>query len=87
MTIMTAAEASRNFSAALDRAERGETITIVRHGHTVATLSPPPKRTGRSLRMALENSDAAPFDDDFETDIASALTLVDNEVRDPWAEA
>ncbi|NNH76065.1 type II toxin-antitoxin system prevent-host-death family antitoxin [Nocardia uniformis] len=87
MTTISAAEASRNFSAVLDRAERGETITIVRHGRTVATIAPAPKRTGRALREALENTDVPPFDDDYESDIANALSLVTDEPRDPWADA
>ncbi|MEV2225105.1 type II toxin-antitoxin system prevent-host-death family antitoxin [Nocardia vinacea] len=86
MTTMTAAEASRNFSAVLDRAEHGETITIVRHGRTVATIAPAPIRTGRALRSALESTDVPAFDEDYESDIASALSLVSDEVRDPWAE-
>ncbi|WP_246186709.1 type II toxin-antitoxin system Phd/YefM family antitoxin [Microlunatus speluncae] len=84
---MTAAEASRNFSTVLDRAEHGETITIVRHGRTVATVSPAPKKTGRDLRLALAKADIPPPDDDFEADIAAALAFVSKDERDPWAEA
>ncbi|GAB3740486.1 prevent-host-death family protein [Microlunatus parietis] len=87
MTTMTAAEASRNFSAVLDRAEHGETITIVRHGRTVATVSPAPKKTGRDLRLALEKAAIPPPDDEFEADIAAALSFVSSDVRDPWAES
>ncbi|KZM68204.1 type II toxin-antitoxin system Phd/YefM family antitoxin [Nocardia terpenica] len=87
MSTMTAAEASRNFSAVLDRAEHGETITIVRHGHTVAVIAPAPKRTGRDLRLALENSEIPPFDNDYESDIADGLSFVSDEMSDPWAEA
>lgn len=86
MPIMTAGEASRNFSAVLDRAEHGETITIVRHGRTVATISPTPKRTGRNLRLALEHTDIPPFDEDYESDIAEAVALISDDTRDPWAE-
>lgn len=32
--------------------------------------------TGRSLRLALEESEVPPFDDDFASDIASALAMV-----------
>jgi prevent-host-death family protein len=87
MTTMTAAEASRNFSAVLDRAEHGETITIVRYGRTVAAVTPAPKRTGRDLRLALENTDVPPFDEDYEVDIAAGLSLISDDMRDPWAEA
>ncbi|MCP2316264.1 prevent-host-death family protein [Nocardia amikacinitolerans] len=80
MTTMTAAEAARNFSAVLDRAERGETITIVRHGMAVATIAPPTRKTGRSLRHSLENSDVPPFDDDFAADTAAGLAMVDDDM-------
>ncbi|MFD4430695.1 type II toxin-antitoxin system Phd/YefM family antitoxin [Nocardia sp. NPDC058497] len=86
MTTMSAAEASRNFSAVLSRAEHGETIHIVRHGRTVVTVSPPTTRTGVALRRALEVSDAPPFDDDFAADIAAALAMVANGTKDPWAD-
>ncbi|NKY56660.1 type II toxin-antitoxin system Phd/YefM family antitoxin [Nocardia flavorosea] len=87
MATMSAAEASRNFSAVLSRAEHGETIRIVRHGRTVATVTPPATSTGRSLRLALEESDIAPFDDDFASDIAAGLAMVSDEMEDPWAGA
>ncbi len=87
MTTMSAAEASRNFSAVLRRAEHGETIRIVRHGRTVATVSPPTKKTGLALRRALENSDAPPFDDDFATDISDALAMVTDDLEDPWGDS
>lgn len=87
MTTMTAAEASRNFSAVLNRAEHGETITIVRHGRTVATIAPPTKKTGRTLRHSLENSEVPPFDDDFAADIAAGVSMVIDDMGDPWADA
>ena len=87
MTTMTAAEASRNFSAVLDRAEHGETIVIVRHGRVVATVAPVPKRTGRDLRLALESSEIPSFDEDYESDIADGLSLISSDLGDPWAEA
>ena len=43
-TEMTATEASRHFSDVLDRAKAGETITVVRNGHAVAQVTPPPWR-------------------------------------------
>ncbi|MFC9967985.1 type II toxin-antitoxin system Phd/YefM family antitoxin [Nocardia ignorata] len=84
MTTMSAAEASRNFSAVLRRAEHGETIRIVRHGRTVATVSPPTTSTGSALRRALETSDTTPFDDDFADDINAALALITDDQEDPW---
>lgn len=38
------AEAKKNFCALVDRAERGETITILRHGRPAAQLIPAPRR-------------------------------------------
>jgi prevent-host-death family protein len=87
MITMTAAEASRHFSTVLDRAEHGETITIVRHGRVVATVAPAPKRTGHDLRLALENSEAPPFDAAYESDIAAGMSLVSDDMRDPWVGA
>ncbi len=86
MVTMSAAEASRNFSAVLSRAERGETIRIVRHGRTVATVTPPSTNAGRSLRRALEETDVPPFDDDYASDIEAGLAAVSDEVEDPWAD-
>jgi prevent-host-death family protein len=40
-TEFAAAEAKARFSELLDRAEKGEEITIKRHGRTVAKLVPP----------------------------------------------
>ncbi len=41
-----------------------------------------PKRTGRDLRLALENTDASALDEDYQSDIASALSLVSDDMRD-----
>jgi prevent-host-death family protein len=50
---MTANEAKQNFSRILGEAEAGETITILRHGHTVAKLVPSPdKDVERARRVA-----------------------------------
>ena len=51
---MTATEASRNFSDLLDAIERGETVTITRGNHVIAEMRPAQRRTGASLRAALE---------------------------------
>ena len=37
MRVMTASEASRNFSALLDAIERGETVAVSRGGKRIAT--------------------------------------------------
>jgi prevent-host-death family protein len=44
MARLTATEAARNFSDALNRVAGGEEIEIVRNGATVALLGPPRRR-------------------------------------------
>jgi prevent-host-death family protein len=85
MRTMTATEASRNFSDLLDAIERGETVTITRGNHPVAEISPARRRTGADLRAALTGIPAP--DDAFTTDIADAVTLLDTDGGDPWADA
>ncbi len=46
MRMITATEASRNFSDLLDAIERGETVTITRGHHAVAEMRPARRRTG-----------------------------------------
>lgn len=87
MTTMTAAEASRNFSTVLDRAEHGETVTLTRHGRTVAVISPAPRRTYGDLRRRLDADRVAgnfPLDEDLERDIAEGLAGVESGWSNPW---
>ncbi len=84
MRTMTATEASRKFSDLLDAIERGETITITRGNHPVAEIGPAHRRTGADLRAALAGVPA--LDDVFESDISSALELLDRQGDDPWAD-
>ena len=83
MRMITATEASRNFSDLLDAIERGETVTITRGHHAVAEIRPARRRTGADLRAALEG--IPPPDDRFVEDIADALALIADEGGDPWA--
>jgi prevent-host-death family protein len=85
MRTISATEASRNFSGLLDAIERGETITITRGRHPVAEIGPARRRTGAELRAALDGIE--PPDERFVKDIESALELLTNEDRDPWADA
>ncbi|HEX9343023.1 MAG TPA: type II toxin-antitoxin system prevent-host-death family antitoxin [Actinomycetota bacterium] len=85
MRVMTATEASRHFSDLLDAVERGETVRIMRGSHPVAEIGPAPRRTGADLSAALAGVE--PLDEDFASDIAAALALVNSEVPDPWADA
>ena len=51
---LSATDAARRFSEALDRIEqRGESVTIVRHGRAVATIGPAGAGTGKALKEAL----------------------------------
>jgi prevent-host-death family protein len=84
MRTMTATEASRKFSELLDAIEHGETIRITRGNHPVAEIGPARRRTGADLEAALAG--LPPLDPDFEKDIESALSLLTNEVSDPWSD-
>lgn len=46
-------EAKTHFSALLDRVERGERISITRHGRVVAVLSAPPGAAERTVDEAV----------------------------------
>lgn len=85
MRTMTATSASRGFSDLLDAVEHGDTITITRGGHAVAELRPARRHTVGALRERL--ADAPALDPAFETDIADAMTTLDHEITDPWADA
>ena len=50
MREVSATEASRNFSAVLDAAERGETVVVTRAGEPVATIAPAPRANGQALQ-------------------------------------
>lgn len=84
---MTATEASRNFSGLLDLIEAGETIRITRGNEPIAEVGPARRRTGADLEAALAAADLPTLDEDLESDIAQALSLVSDEGADPWAGA
>lgn len=46
-------EARTRFAALLQRVERGERISITRHGRVVAVLTPPPGRPDRTVDEAV----------------------------------
>lgn len=46
-------EAKTHLAALLDRVERGERVTITRHGRPVAVLVPPPGAPGRTAEEAV----------------------------------
>ena len=82
---MAATEASRKFSDLLDAIEQGETVTITRGNQPVAEIGPAHRRTGADLRSALADIPAP--DDAFAEDIAGAVTLLEADGGDPWADA
>jgi len=51
-SIVGAFDAKTHLSELLDRAEKGETITITRHGKPVARLVPADDEAGRARRRA-----------------------------------
>lgn len=83
---MTASEASRNFSAVLDRAEHGETIAVTRNGRRIAFIAPAPRANGKALREVLRKwrgNDA--FDDIFAENVAAARETASADLdSDPW---
>jgi len=83
---MTASEASRNFSAALDLAEHGETIVVTRGGRRVAMIVPAPRASGKALREIIGRwrGDSA-FDQAFADNVAAVQEAVSADLdRDPW---
>ena len=71
MTRITATQASRSFSALLNRVQAGEEIEIVRNGAPVAVIGPPPTRkmgvTAAELQAVVDM--LPPLDDDFIKDL------------------
>lgn len=87
---MTATEASRGFSDLLDAVESGETVRLTRGGHVVAEVRPAAVRTGRELRLALEESGSRLGDqdaDDMLRTIDETLSYLRPDDRDPWDDA
>ena len=83
MTTVSARDASRGFSALLDRVENdGEEITIVRGGKVVARIVPDSAHTvgGFLARRA----DGPELDDGFADDAVSANRLLVVDAGDPW---
>ncbi len=83
---MSASEASRNFSAVLDSAERGETVVVTRAGKQVALILPAPRANGAALREVFRRWQGnAAFDDAFVANVAAAREAVSADLdTDPW---
>jgi prevent-host-death family protein len=78
MREVSASEASRNFSAVLDEAERGETIVVTRSGRRIAQITPAPRASGKALRELFETYHRAPIvDDEFEARVDRGLASLD----------
>lgn len=83
MTVLTATEVARSFSAVLDQVEHGDTVVITRGGRQVAVLEPRVTATGRALKDVLRRHSP---DDGWLDDIAETRRLA--EERDvAWPDA
>lgn len=83
MTTITARDASRGFSALLDRVEQdGEEYTVVRDGRVVARIVPATTRTVADFLA--RRAGRVPLDDDFAADATSANPLLTEDTADPW---
>lgn len=83
MRLISATEASRNFSAVLDSVEHGETVVITRGGRRIATLGPAPVAPGRMVKAMLAKH-VGTLDEGFADDIAGARELLTDEVAE-WS--
>jgi prevent-host-death family protein len=83
---MSASDASRNFSAVLDEAERGETIVVTRSGRRVALITPAPRANGGTLVEVFRHwGGHAGVDDEFAATVAEAREVASAEMdSDPW---
>jgi prevent-host-death family protein len=86
MREMSASEASRNFSAVLDAAERGDTVVVTRAGRRVALITPAPRANGAALRALLGRWQGDPaLDDAFAAQVLAAREVAPADLdTDPW---
>ncbi|SNS91196.1 Antitoxin component of toxin-antitoxin stability system, DNA-binding transcriptional repressor [Micrococcales bacterium KH10] len=85
MRILTAAEASRQFSQLLDAIERGETVMVTRGGRAIAEFRPAPEHTWESLKVELQRLEADPSDDDSQVILDETRALL-TPGSDLWSE-
>lgn len=84
MREMTTSEVSRNLSAVLDEAERGETIAVTRSGKRVALIVPAPRANGAALAEVFRRwSGQLAIDDEFEAAVEEKRTMPER-LEDPW---
>ncbi len=87
MRELAASEASRNFSALLDSAERGETVVITRAGRRIAQVMPVDVGNGGSLRAVHERWRGSEVDDRLAENIEAARSASNAAAdADPWRE-
>lgn len=86
MRELSASEVSRNFSAVLNSAERGETIVVTRAGKRVALIAPAPRANGAALREVFRRWEGnVAFDDTFAGNVAAARDAASAALdTDPW---
>ena len=83
MTTVSARDASRGFSALLDRVEHdAEADAIVRDGRVIARIVPATERTVAGFLTRRAGSPA--LDDDFASDARSADVLLTTDTEHPW---
>jgi prevent-host-death family protein len=83
MTTVTARDASRGFSALLDRVEHdGEEYTVVRDGRVIARIVPAAPRTVSGFLG--RRREHAPLDESFAADAVSVRELLAPDAGDPW---
>ena len=82
---MTATEASRNFSAVLDRVQAGEEIEVIRNGAIVAVIARPPvkKRWLTASELKALFATLPPLDEDFVKDLED-IRRQSGFPEDPW---
>lgn len=68
MRTVTATEASRNFAALLDEAERGHTVVVTRGGRRIASIGPATAGNGAEVIALLTSLTG---DDSFADDVRS----------------
>lgn len=87
MVEITATEASKGFSDMLDAVEhRGESFTITRNGHVVATVQPA-ERKRWSFAELVDFFRENPPDESWADDMEKVREWVGNDLpRDPWSE-
>ncbi len=83
MARLTATEASRNFSAVLDRVSAGERIEITRGGTPVAVIEPPAARLVSSAHLREILARAPRPDEEFTHDVRALRSAI-GPPREPW---